>query len=133
MKLESKTGTVPSSEERIFNFLSDFTNFKQLIPTDRVSDWESDADSCSFSVHPIGKTGIKIVEKEPYSLLKLSSLDESKFQFLFWLQLKPAGENTTHIKLTLDARLNAMMEMMAKKPLQEFLDKLVDQLTRFSF
>jgi hypothetical protein len=29
--------------------------------------------------------------------------------------------------------MNPMLEMMAKKPLQEFLDKLVDQLARYPY
>lgn len=133
MRLESKIGKINNSDERIYNFLTDFNNFKNLIPQDKVENWESDEDSCRFSIHPIGQTGIKILEKEPYKLIKLTSLDESKFNFIFWAQLKPAGELSTHIKLTLEVQLNPMMEVMAKKPLQEFLDKLVDQLARYPF
>jgi carbon monoxide dehydrogenase subunit G len=133
MKLESKIGKIQNTEERIYNFLSDFNNFKNLVPPDKVSDWESDETSCSFSVNPIGKTGVKIVEKEPYKLIKLTNLEESNFNFMFWVQLKPTDDTGTYLKLTLETQLNAMMEMMAKKPLQEFLDKLVDQLVRYPF
>ena len=133
MKLESKIGLIDSTDERIYNFLTDFNNFKHLIPEDKVENWESDENSCSFSINPIGETGVKIIEKEPYKLIKLTNLEESNFNFIFWVQLKPAGEFTTHIKLTLEVKLNQMLEMMAKKPLQEFLDKLVDQLSRYPF
>lgn len=133
MKLESKIGHVKSSDEKVFNFLSDFNNFQHLIPQDKVQNWESDTDWCRFSVSPIGQTGIKIIEKEANSLIKLSSLEEGNLNFLFWVQLKPADESTSYIKLTLDVKLNTMMEMMAKKPLQEFLNKLVDQLVGYQF
>ncbi|MBA7517628.1 hypothetical protein ES705_09682 [subsurface metagenome] len=133
MKLESKIGRIESSDERIYNFLTDFNNFKNLIPEDKVSNWQSDENSCRFTVSPIGETGVKVIEKDPFKLIKLSSIDENKYNFIFWVQLKQVAENDTHIKLTLQTDINPMMQMMAKKPLQEFLDKLVDQLTRYSF
>lgn len=133
MKLESKIGKVSYTDEKVYNFLTDFNNFKNLIPEDKVSDWQSDENSCSFSVNPIGKTGIKIIEKEPYKLIKLSSLEDDKFHFTFWVQIKMLEEQDSRIKLTLEANLNPMMQMMAKKPLQEFLDKLIDQLDKYNF
>jgi hypothetical protein len=33
----------------------------------------------------------------------------------------------------MEASLNPMLQMMAKKPLQEFLDKLIDHLSNYSF
>lgn len=133
MKLESKIGTIANTEEKVYNFLTDFNNFKNLIPPDKVKDWQSDEDSCQFTVNPIGKTGVKILEKEPYKLIKLTNLEESNFSFIFWVQLKPAEENQTFIKLSMEVQLNPMLETMAKKPLQEFIDKLVDQLVRYPF
>jgi carbon monoxide dehydrogenase subunit G len=43
------------------------------------------------------------------------------------------AENDTRVKLTLEADLNPMVQMMAKKPLKEFLDKLIDQLEKYNF
>jgi carbon monoxide dehydrogenase subunit G len=133
MKLESKIGKVSYSDEKVYNFLTDFNNFKNLIPEDKVSNWKSDENSCSFSVNPIGETGIKIIEKDPFKLVKLKSIESDKFNFTFWVQLKMLEEKDTRIKLTLQADLNPMVQMMAKKPLQEFLDKLIDQLEKYSF
>ena len=133
MKLESRIGKVSYSDEEVYNFLTDFNNFKNLIPEDKVSNWKSDENSCSFSVNPIGETGIKIIEKEPFKLIKLTSLENDKYNFTFWVQLKMLEEKDTRIKLTLKADLNPMVQMMAKKPLQEFLDKLVDQLEKYDF
>ncbi|MCG8700348.1 MAG: SRPBCC family protein [Bacteroidales bacterium] len=133
MKLESKIGKIENSDERIFNFLSDFENIKKLVPEDKVENWESGEDWCTFSVNPVGKTGVKIVEKEEFKLLKFTSIEESQYNFFFWLQLKQVSENDTRVKLTLDVNLNAMVQMMAKKPLKEFLDKLVDQLATLPY
>ncbi len=133
MKLESKIGKIEYPDEQIYTFLTDFNNFKNLIPGDKITNWKSDENSCSFTINPIGETGIKMLEKEPFKLIKLTSLDDDRFHFTFWVQLKKMDEKDTRIKLTLQAEVNPMIEMMAKKPLQEFLDKLVDQLVKYTF
>lgn len=133
MRLESKIGKIESTDERIYNFLTDFNNFRELIPSDKLQNWQADESSCRFTINPIGETGVKIIEKQPFKLIKLTGIEESKFDFKLWVQLKQLQEKDTRIKLTLEADLNPMFQMMAKKPLQEFLDKLVEQLSKYSF
>jgi carbon monoxide dehydrogenase subunit G len=133
MKLESNIVTIPHSDEKIYTFLTDFNNFKNLIPANRIENWKSDENGCTFTVNPIGDTGVRIIEKEPFKLIKLRGVEESKFNFIFWVQLKPVAGNDTRLKLTLEADINPMLEMMAKKPLQEFLNKLADQLSQYPF
>lgn len=133
MKLESKIGSIAHSDEKIYTFLTDFNNFKNLIPQDKITNWESDENSCRFTVNPVGETGVRIIEKEPFKLIKLKGIEESKFDFTFWVQLKSVAENDTRMKLTLEASLNPMLQTMAKKPLQEFLNKVIDQLEKYSF
>lgn len=133
MRLESKIGTIHSPDKDIYNYLTNFENFKNLIPQDKINDWQSDENSCSFNIDPVGKTGVKIIEKEPHKLVKLTGIDESPYNFTFWLQLKQTEEKITKVKLTMDVELNAMLQMMAKKPLQEFLNKLIDQLEKYNF
>jgi carbon monoxide dehydrogenase subunit G len=133
MKLESKTGLIAYSDERIYTFLTNFENFKQLIPADKIRNWQADENSCRFSIDYVGDTGVKVVEKVPFKLIKLSNLDSDKYNFIFWVQLKPKSENETYIKCTMEADLNPMLQMIAKKPLQDFLDKLIDQLGKYTF
>ncbi len=133
MRLESKTGLIAYSDERIYNFLTNFDNFKQLIPTDKIKNWQSDENSCRFTIDFVGDVSVKIIEKVPFKLIKLSNLEPGPYNFQCWVQLKLKSENETYIKCTLDADLNPMLQMMAKKPLQDFLDKLIDQLGEYNF
>jgi len=133
MKLESRIGKIAAQDEKIYDFLTNFNNFKNLIPADKVQNWVSDKESCSFSVSPIGNVGFKIIEKQPFNYIKLTNKDDTKIGFNFWVQLNQVDTNDTRIKLTIDAKLNPFMEMMAKKPLKEFLDKLVGQMEQYTF
>ena len=133
MKIESKIGTIPYNDEKIYNFLSDFNNFKNLIPVSQVENWESTKDSCSFEFKGVGKSGMKIIEKEPFKLIKIGAVDESKFDFFLWIQLKMVEDGNTKVKITIEPKINQMMAMMVKNPLQNFVDTLVDKMSDFAF
>ena len=133
MKLESKIGKKNTKDEQIYNFLTNFDNFKHLVPQDKIKDWQSDENSCSFTVDMVGKTGFKIIEKEPFKLIKLTSIDKTQYSFSFWIQLKAMTENETAIKLTMDADINPMMATMAKGPVKKFLDTLVERLEKIDY
>lgn len=132
-KIESKVGKINGSAERVYNFLSNFNNFSRLVPPDKVKDWEADESHCHFTIEGIGEAGLQIIEKEPFSLIKITGEEGSKLNFFFWIQLKETEPNDTRIKLTINADLNPMVKMMATKPLQNFVDTLIDQLEKVPF
>ena len=132
-KFESKVGKAEEKDEIIFNFLSDFNNYKKLIPPERIRDWESGPDRCSFTVDGIGHAGLQMIEKEAFKLIKISSDENTMVQFTMWIQLKQEAELDTRIKITLDVNISTMILPMVKKPLQEFIDTLVEQLEKIPF
>jgi carbon monoxide dehydrogenase subunit G len=129
-KFESKTGKSELSDEKLYTFLSNFNNFKTFIPADKIGNFESTEDSCKFSVPVVGEMKLAVTEREPYKTLKVSGSGMGNQSFLLWIQLKQMAENDTRIKLTMKADLNPMIKMMASKPIQEFLDKLVDAIVK---
>jgi len=132
-KIESRIGTIKHSDRKIFEFLSDFNNFEQLIPADKVKNYTSDGESCSFTVDGIGNVGLRIIEKEEFKLLKISSEGKSPIAFLMWIQMKQVDEKDTKVKITVDPQVNAMLMGMVKKPLKDFSDALIDRLEKLSF
>lgn len=134
MKIESKIGKSVVSDQKIYNFISNFHNFKELLPQDRVSGWESSEEKCSFQVDPLGRTGLMIVGKEPYKLVKMSSDPEfSKYQFTIWIQLKKVSLDDTRIKITIEPLVNKMMLPMVRLPLKKLADGLIDKMESFEF
>ena len=134
MKIESKIGKSTSSDEKIYNFVTNFHNFKELLPADRVSAWEASEDRCSFNVDPLGRTGLRIIEKEPHKLIKIVSDPEfSKYQFNIWIQLKKASHNDTRIKVTIEPLVNKMLLPMLKLPLKKLADGIINKIEAFDF
>ena len=132
-KIESKIGNIVNTDSKIYEFLSNFNNFEQLIPAEKVKNWTSDGESCSFTVDGIGSAGLRIIEKEEFKLIKISSEGKSPISFLMWIQLKQVKENDTKVKITVDPQVNIALMGMVKKPLKEFADMLIDKLEQISF
>jgi len=134
MKIESRIGKSESSDEQIFTFITNFHNFKELLPADKVSGWEASEEKCSFQVDPLGRTGLMIIEKQPYKLVKMSSDPEfSSYQFLIWVQLKKLSDRDTRIKITVEPQVNKMLLPMIRGPLKKLADGLIDKMESFDF
>jgi hypothetical protein len=134
VKIESKIGKSVYSDREIYTFITDFDNFRTLLPEDKVRGWESSGDRCSFQVDPLGRTGLQILEKKPHSLVKIASIPEfSKYQFTIWIQIKQLAEGDTRIKITIEPHVNQMLLPMIKGPLKLFVNGLVDKMEKFDF
>lgn len=126
-RIESRIGIIRESEEKIFKFLSDFNNFRNVIPEEHVKNWESTDDTCKFDVENIGSIGLKIIEKEPNKLVKIAGDGDKPVPFTVWIQIKEIAEKDSRIKVTTEVKINPLMASMLKGPLQKFVDTLVSQ------
>ena len=134
MKIESKIGKSANSDQKIFTFISNFHNFKELLPADKVSGWEASEEKCSFQVDPLGRTGLMIIEKKAYSLVKMSSDPEfSSYQFTIWIQLKKVTPDDTRIKITIEPLVSKMLLPMLKLPLKKLANGIIDKMESYDF
>lgn len=129
MRIESRIGHIYATPERIYTLISDFSriNSTMMPQNDKIKDVESTPDSCTFTIDKAGRFGMRIIEREPGKLLKIEST-ESPLQFKMWIQLKEFHETETAVKVTFDADVNALMSVMVKKPLTEFVESLVSKM-----
>ncbi|MDR1005386.1 MAG: hypothetical protein LBL74_00785 [Bacteroidales bacterium] len=128
MKVESKTVDIKKSSKEIFEFLTDFNHFSLLLP-DKVENWKATKDSCSFTIKGLTDFGMKISETKPYSFIVISNDEQipMPIKFLFtWNLIENAS--SCKVKACFDVDVNAMMAMMIKKPLSQFVDILVEKL-----
>ncbi|QQS52140.1 MAG: hypothetical protein IPM71_05250 [Bacteroidota bacterium] len=133
MKLESRFGKSKYSPKQVYSFITDFNNFKNMLPADKVKDWQSDSTSCSFSVDPLGKTGFKLADKIEFSKIQLNSIDQSPFAFGLTIFLKTISDEESEFQFVFDADINPMIAMMAKTPLTNLLETLVSRMEQLDF
>jgi len=131
--LDSKSGIAGGNQEKVFNYITDFRNFAHLLPEERLTDLEISKEEIGFNLAGLGKVGLYIKEKTPFSKLTIQSTEESPAGLTFTIYMEREGDQQTEIKMKLEAHLNMFLEMMAKGPLQQLLDMMVDKLVAVDF
>ena len=120
----------------VFAKLSDLNNLailKEKLPAESgVSEMTYDRDTVSFSVNPVGKITLRIVERVEYKTIKLEA-ENSPIAFNLWIQLVEKAENDTKLKVTLKAELPMMIKMMLGSKLQNFIDQFANGLTKIEY
>ena len=127
MKIESTKVEISKSQTEIYEFLSDFNNFENLMP-ENVSNWESTADECSFSVKGMASIGMAISDRMPDEQILISSTPKSPFRFNLNCFVENVDETQSITQLVFEAELNPVIQMMAEKPLTNLFELIIDKL-----
>lgn len=130
-RIESNIAEINNSPEKVYNFLSDLNNLEKLMP-EQVINWKSTEDTCSFTIKGMTDLSMKISEKTPFSKVEIVPGEKAPFNFSLIINLQNPKENRTIAQIIFDAELNAMMEMLARKPLQNFVNMLAAKLKELS-
>lgn len=132
---ESEIKKAACNPEDIYDLISNLNNidkFKAMIPSDKIKDVTYDADSCQFNVDPVGKLGLRIVDREPSKTVKFAA-EQSPIDFNLWIQMKQVAENDTRVKVTVKADINPLIKAMVEKPLNMMVEKIADGLTKIPY
>jgi len=131
-RFESRTGNLSSTAEECFDFVSDLRNFERFIPQESISNWQSDRESCSFSVSMLGTVSLRIAKKEEYCkvVFKGDALKKNDFEMV--LHILDNIKKLADVKVVLTADLNPMMKMIAAKPLGQFLEMIIKEMENFT-
>ena len=144
-KYVSQVKTIPHNEQAVFSYLSNFENLSaylnsglvekitQQVPQIKITDFQSDCDSCKFNITGLGVAEIRIVNREPFKTIKVESSGVVPFSFTFWIQLMPVDSFTTKMRLTLHAELNMMIKMIAGSKLEEGINHLAETLSKLPY
>jgi carbon monoxide dehydrogenase subunit G len=128
---ESRSAKLTCTPEKVFNFVTDIRNFEQFIPSEAVSNWQADSDSCSFNVSSIGSVNLKLVQKEKFNLVAFKGDALRKNEFDLELHINRKSNDLAEVKVSVNAELNPIMKMIAARPIGQFLEMLIDRMEKF--
>jgi carbon monoxide dehydrogenase subunit G len=103
------------------------------VPQIKITDFESDRDSCKFNITGLGVATIRIVNRDPFKTIKVESSGGLPLSFTFWIQLLPIDEYNTKMRLTLHADMSMMIKMMAGNKLEEGINQLAETLSNLPY
>lgn len=95
---------------------------------EQIENWESDHESCSFFIKNLGKLGMKKSLENEQNQIKFISSDVSKVKFTLLFHFKNNGNSRQEISFELLSEMNSMVEMMARRPLINFVNMLTTNL-----
>ncbi|MCF8716115.1 SRPBCC family protein [Joostella atrarenae] len=127
MKLETEKKSVNKSAEELYNFLGDVKNFEKLMP-ESISKFEVlEDDKFLFALKGMPEIVLKMKEKQPHNKIVLGAASE-KLPFTLTADIDSVGEDKSEAKLTFEGEFNAMMGMMIKGPITNFINTLTDNM-----
>lgn len=144
-KYVSEVKQIEHNQQIVFNYLSNFENLSEYlnsgliekiteqVPQVKITDFESDHDSCKFNITGFGVAKIEIVHREPFKTIKVQNSGGLPLSFTFWIQLLPVDNFKTKMRLTLHAEMNMMIKMMAGNRLKEGINQLAETLSKLPY
>jgi carbon monoxide dehydrogenase subunit G len=130
-KFESSIKKVAYPQENVYRMLSDLSNIERVrdrIPEDKLKDLTFDSDSVSIT-SPMGPVTLRVVEREEPKCVKFEA-EQSPVPMNLWIQMLPTSETESKLKVTLKADIPFFMAAMAKKPLEDGVEKIADALAQ---
>ena len=97
-----------------------------------IEDFSADRDSCSFTISPVGKIGLRIIEREELKSIKITN-DSGPIDFTIWVQLVPVNDFSSKLRLTIHTELNMMMKMMVGNKLKEGVNQIANGFAQIPF
>lgn len=128
MHIESPKKTVSKNKQEVYEFLSDLKNFEKLMPNN-ISKFEVlNEDTFVFALQGMPEITLKKKEGVPHEKIVLGAA-EGKLDFTLTANIIESSENSTEVTLHFNGEFNAMMAMMIKNPITNFIGTLSENLS----
>ena len=129
MFLETPKKRVPKGDKATFEFLTKLENFKQLMP-ENISKFEVlNSDRFLFALKGMPEIVLERKTQTPNSQLVLGAASE-KLPFTLTANITAINENESEVALSFSGEFNAMMAMMIKSPITNFIGTISENLTK---
>lgn len=125
-KFTSDSFRVGSDSNAISNFLGNPNNLIEILPADRIEDWQATNSTCSFKIKGLATINLKLSEVSNTEVIYTSNA-EKPFAFKLVISLNDDAGGS-HLSAYFDADVNAFMGSMLNGPLTKFLNHLGNQI-----
>ncbi len=128
MHLETPKRKVSKSQQAIFDFLRDIKNFEKLMP-DTIDKFEVlDENTFRFALKGMPEIVLRKQEETPNSEVVLGAAS-SKLNFTLTALIDEITDSESEVTLSFDGKFNAMMGMMIKGPITNFINTLSENMS----
>lgn len=127
MFIETPKTSVAKSAEETYSFLNELSNFEKLMP-ENIDKFEVlNENRFLFALKGMPEIVLEKKDQIPHNMLILGAASE-KLPFTLTAAITAIGENSSEVVLSFAGEFNAMMAMMIKTPITNFINTLSDNL-----
>lgn len=127
MKIKANTIVVNTDQATLRAYLSDANNMVDLLPEDKISDFTSNKDQCSFKVQ--GGITISLIQDgdNGSNEMYLKSGEKSPFPFRLTIVMNEKDSQTEGY-IEFNGEVNTFLKMMVERPLTSLFNYMSTQL-----
>lgn len=123
MHIEATKKKVAKSDKEVFEFLTDIKNFETLMP-ENIDKFEVlDENTFKFALKGMPEIVLRLKEQNPNDKVVLGAASD-KLPFTLTADITALGDNESEVGLSFEGQFNAMMAMMIKSPITNFMETL---------
>ena len=131
MHIEIPKKKLAKSDKEVFDFLTDIKNFETLMP-ENIDKFEVlDEKTFKFALKGMPEIVLRLKEQLPNEKIVLGAASD-KLPFTLTGDIKALGDNESEVGLSFEGEFNAMMAMMIKTPITNFMETLTSNLDRIA-
>ena len=128
---KSRTGQVPCGDRDLYAFLTDIRNFKEVLPSEMLSDWKATADKCSFRIDRAGRVNVSLKEALPHTMVSYTAENLFTGNLSLKVIIEALTPNSSKLYVTSDLNMNPLVRMFIGDAAPQYLDKLIDIIERY--
>lgn len=128
-KYESTVTTVDAGADKLYARLSDFESLARFFPSSfRVA--QCSVDTCIMEVQPIGRMNMRIVERQPYELVRILVGVHPQIEYYILLHIRRISADTSTVQVAVHADLSPLYHMIASRIMQNTVDEIAKAIAR---
>ena len=131
MEINKESKEIPYSSEKIYTYIIDINNYENILKNeiksfDKISENE-------FKIKIGSMPGIKLILEKNLTdeYVKLISND-SNFNFSIIIYVNQISEKSSKVNVKFIGSFSSMIEMMIRKPLENFIESLKNKIEEIS-
>lgn len=94
----------------------------------KVVNWSSTKDSCAYTIDGMAHMNMAFGGNVENEKIIMISKGKNPFTYDLITNISKIDDSKSEVSIVFNGDMNPMIAMMAKKPLQNFVDTLVDRL-----
>jgi hypothetical protein len=125
--ISSSKTLVNQSADHLFTYLTDLERFRSSLP-EQVTNYKVEGNRCSFTIQGMADLSLEITQAIPFEKVIFSNASAKPFPFALVFDIAALTDQSCQVMVTFEGDINPMLLMMAKGPLQTFVNMVAQKL-----